>query len=224
MPTTTQPNETHVREILRLLSFGLVKGKGVQKPGEMCVEAAVCAAFGLPHGDDPPCVGEEVRKFKIGLNDKPWSSNKARADGMRELAIAQLGSNEIDQKEFKDLFWFKCGTQLQPLIWRYLATKANREQRLALANKMEKSSSLKECKAHAYNYAHDYDYAYDYAHAYAHAYVHAYAHAYAHAYTYDYAYAHAHAYDAWFSKVAVVGVSVLQELNSPGCQWLHLCK
>lgn len=33
---------------------GLVQGMGVQVPGQMCVEATVCAALGLPHSDDPP--------------------------------------------------------------------------------------------------------------------------------------------------------------------------
>ena len=58
----------------------------------MCVEAAVCYAYDLPHSDKPPCVGNAVREFKIRLNDCNWSSSKARARGMRRIAIAQLGS------------------------------------------------------------------------------------------------------------------------------------
>ena len=80
---------------------GLVKGIGKPVPGQMCVEAAVCYALGQPHGDDPECVAPSVRAFKIVLNDSDWPSEQARADGMMEIGIAQLGTRgEIDEKEF----------------------------------------------------------------------------------------------------------------------------
>ena len=80
---------------------GLVKGKGIQIPGQMCVEAAVCYAMGLPHSDEPPCVSAAVRSLKIGLNDSAWSSDKIRGRGMRRLALAQLGSaGTVDDAEF----------------------------------------------------------------------------------------------------------------------------
>jgi hypothetical protein len=67
----------------------------------MCVEAAICYALGLPHGDDPGCVEPAVRAFKIRLNDQPWSSTASRAKGLRALAVAQLGSKgAIDGHEF----------------------------------------------------------------------------------------------------------------------------
>jgi hypothetical protein len=96
----TRPTKKIVTKLLDLLSYGLTRGIGEQKPGEMCVEAAVCAAYGLPHGDEPPCVDSSVREFKIRLNDLSWSSNSARAEGMKALAIAQLGSNEINEQVF----------------------------------------------------------------------------------------------------------------------------
>jgi hypothetical protein len=59
----------------------------------MCVEAAVCYAMGEPHGAEPTCVDEEIRNFKINLNDcNGWPNNKARGNGMMALAVAQLGS------------------------------------------------------------------------------------------------------------------------------------
>ena len=80
---------------------GLVKGKGIQIPGQMCVEAAVCYAMGLPHSDEPPCVSAAVRSLKIGLNDSAWSSDEIRGRGMRRLALAQLGSaGTVDDAEF----------------------------------------------------------------------------------------------------------------------------
>src|SRR5690348_5482047 len=93
--------EAVARKVLATVDAGLCKGAGVPQPGQMCVEAAVCYALDLPHGDDPPCVGAAVRAFKIRLNDSNWSSNEARAKGMRLLAIAQLGSDKIDQNEFR---------------------------------------------------------------------------------------------------------------------------
>lgn len=80
---------------------GLTEGVGEPIPGQMCVEAAVCYAIGLPHGDDPRCVGQEVRNIKIALNDSDgWSTGKTRAAGLLKLAIAQLGSNKIPNKKF----------------------------------------------------------------------------------------------------------------------------
>ena len=89
-------------KVLNVVDYGLVKGMGSPQPGEMCVEAAVCYALGLPHGDNPEsCVASSVRAGKIQLNDSSWSSPQARAKGMRRVAIAQLGSaGTIDETKF----------------------------------------------------------------------------------------------------------------------------
>ena len=88
-------------KVLQVVDAGLSKGLGFQTPGQMCVEAAVCYAMGLPHGDEPSCVAPVLRSLKIALNDKPWSSPQARASGLRRLAIAQLGSAGcLDEREF----------------------------------------------------------------------------------------------------------------------------
>jgi hypothetical protein len=94
-------NETIARKVLETVDAGLTDGLGVPVPGQMCVEAAVCYALGLPHSDDPQCVSESLRTLKILLNDSMWSTNDARASGMRRLAVAQLGSKDnLDEKEF----------------------------------------------------------------------------------------------------------------------------
>ncbi len=82
-----------VTKINKLLDEGLVCGLGNPIPGKMCVEALICYALDLPHGDEPNCVSPAIRSLKIRLNDSNWSSNKARAEGMRNLAILQLGTN-----------------------------------------------------------------------------------------------------------------------------------
>lgn len=89
------------RKVLATVDAGLSPGLGRPIPGQMCVEAAVCFAYGLPHSDNPPCVAPVVRSLKIALNDKAWSSNAARAKGMRRIAIAQLGTADIlDERLF----------------------------------------------------------------------------------------------------------------------------
>jgi hypothetical protein len=79
-------------KVLATVDAGLISGLGKPKPGEMCIEAAVCYALGEPHGDEPACVSKALRAFKIRLNDSDWSNRHARAMGLRRLALAQLGS------------------------------------------------------------------------------------------------------------------------------------
>jgi hypothetical protein len=89
------------QKILKVVDAGLSDGLGNPIPGEMCVEAAVCYALGLPHSDDPKCVSSALRSLKISLNDRAWSSPRARAKGLRRLAIAQLGTADtLDDKAF----------------------------------------------------------------------------------------------------------------------------
>ena len=88
-------------KVLEIVDAGLVYGLGDPEPGKMCVEAAVCYAMGLPHGDQPNCVAPSLRGFKIRLNDAAWSSPAARAKGLRRLAVAQLGSaGALDETAF----------------------------------------------------------------------------------------------------------------------------
>jgi hypothetical protein len=87
--------------VLSVVDAGLVNELGKPTPGQMCVEAAVCYALGLPHGDDLQCVSRALRSLKIRLNDASWSSDLVRAAGLRRLAVAQLGSRDIlNDKEF----------------------------------------------------------------------------------------------------------------------------
>src|ERR1700732_3111062 len=93
--------KTIAKKVLSVVDAGLVSGLGSPVPGQMCVEAAVCFALGLPHGDKPACVAPSLRLLKIRLNDSRWSSPSARAKGLRRLALAQLGSaGALDEKEF----------------------------------------------------------------------------------------------------------------------------
>lgn len=106
------------RKVLSIVDQGLCKGIGNPKAGEMCVEAAVCYALGEPHGDEPSCVGAAVRWYKIGLNDANWSSNEARTKGLREIAVCQLGSKEINQVEFTKYVILEVIKQILPITLR----------------------------------------------------------------------------------------------------------
>jgi hypothetical protein len=75
-----------------ILARGLSQGLGL-RGSQVCIEAAICEALNLPHNDDPKCVAASVRTFKITLNDSSmWPSPAARAAGLRDLGLAQLGS------------------------------------------------------------------------------------------------------------------------------------
>lgn len=95
------------KRVVETVDHGLSYGLGEPIPGKMCVEAAVCYALGLGHNDDPLCVDGDLRRLKIALNDRRgWNTPKARAKGLRRLAVAQLGSTAKSYKPdlFKKLF------------------------------------------------------------------------------------------------------------------------
>lgn len=117
----TEVTKDHARKIVELLRHGLVQGVGKPEPGKMCVEAAVCYALGEPHGDEPSCVGAAVRAYKIRLNDAAWPSDKDRAEGLREIAVAQLGSDILDQREFAKRVALKTIQQILPIAFRAAA-------------------------------------------------------------------------------------------------------
>ncbi len=103
-----------------LIARGLSSGVG-KRDGQMCIEAVICTALGLPHGDDPQCVAASVRSFKIALNDKKWSSPEARAAGLRDLGLAQLGSlGVVSDKDFVKKLSEKLIRVLIPTLLREL--------------------------------------------------------------------------------------------------------
>jgi hypothetical protein len=109
------------RRVLQVVDFGLVSGLGTPEPGKFCVEAAICYALGLPHGDQPECVAECIRRYKIRINDARWSSNEARTKGMRRAAIAQLGSTSIDQRKWANYVIEQVIRRILPLSLRRAA-------------------------------------------------------------------------------------------------------
>ena len=101
-----------------ILSRGLCVGVG-DRDGQMCIEAAICAAMDLPHGDEPDCVAKSVRSYKIILNDSSWSGAAARARGLRNLGIAQIGSRGVvDDQEFAKRLTEQTIRELIPTLFR----------------------------------------------------------------------------------------------------------
>jgi len=122
-----------------ILSKGLSKGLG-ERDSNMCIEAAICTVLGLEHGDDPGCVARSVRSFKITLNDKHWTSKEARAKGLHDLGLAQLGSlGVVNDVEFMTRLSKKTIQVLIPTLFREIYP--NNEKLLNLALVCEKEGS-----------------------------------------------------------------------------------
>lgn len=227
------------QKVLTAVDAGLVKGKGIQKPGQMCVEAAVCYALGLPHSDDPKCVSRALRQLKIRLNDSNWSSNQARAKGLRRLALIQLGSRDkLDDIEFSKRVARLAITTCVPNALRAAASiQKNEKYKAALcdaANRCEKEGTREAAigAKNASSAAAAYAAAADAAAAYA-ASAAAYAAAAAAAYAASsaaadadadaaYAAAYAAARDKQLSDFAEGVVHILIEMKAPGAEFLDL--
>jgi len=143
--------DQQVELLIKTVDQGLVYGLGKPQPGQMCVEAAVCYALGLPHDDDPGCVDESIRSLKIRINDSNWSSNIARAKGLRKLAVLQLGTKDnFNSVEF--------ATKVALMTVNKIVSKFLRSQgKTQKADACEKAKTLAEAKsaANAAGYAAD---------------------------------------------------------------------
>lgn len=137
------------RKVDKIVCKGLCCGVG-SKPGNMCVEAAVHFAL---HGDDPgyniddrplDCVDEDLVSLKISINDKSaWKDKKSRAQGLRAVAIAQLGSANYATLDFN------LEAELDDRVGKYfrqLIFPRIRKEALAEVNK-EARKFAKEVKA-----------------------------------------------------------------------------
>jgi hypothetical protein len=130
-----------IKKFNSILGRGLCSGVG-DRDGQMCIEAAVCAVLDLPHGDDPGCVAESVRAFKIKLNDCEWSSPQARADGLRKLGLAQLGSKGVvNDVEFSKRLAEKVIRTAIPRVLRGLPASIQSQELKDAADRCEKEGT-----------------------------------------------------------------------------------
>lgn len=200
MAKTIKINKELAQKVIKTVKPGLCSGLGDPIPGKMCVEAAVNFACGLDHDDNPPCVGDSVREFKIALNDQNWSSNKARAKGMIKIAIAQLGSNKIDQSDFQDLIVEEFA---KLTVWKKFETRLDeimKDKKLSTFERLSKIKSLSEDSEGDIDNFHAYDTLY---------------------YEKD-AYFKKMSKDKFLTLLADICLTVLKKMKSPGCKYLYL--
>ena len=224
MTTEVKIDRALAIKVLEVVDAGLVSGMGKPIPGQMCVEAAVCYAMGLPHSDEPTCVAPSLRALKIKLNDSSWSSNAARTKGLRRLAIAQLGSQgALDEKRFAQNLVSLVIRKYVPIALRAAASRhPKREHKDALeaAAKRCETEVSKEAALNARDVS-------KYADASASASASASADASAYASAYASADASASAKfgavrDGVLGQFAEDVVSILIEMKAPGCEFLDL--
>ena len=196
-------NEENINEALRLCSFGLVKGLGTGEPGDMCIEHIICQVFEGRKGDNPSCVSNEFNKAKISLNECNWSSNKARAEGMKYLLVAQIGSNALDDKIVREHLRFLSAKKILPYIIQkhYDSLFTKDEKLLVYKSRFESLTKLddKLWKEFYNNYYNSYYY---------------------NNYYYNYYYKG----DEFLLLIADTILQCMKDLNSPGCQYLYLVK
>ena len=124
-----------------LLSRGLCKGEGTSEyGGQVCIEQAISLACGETPTDQPTCALAASRLFAIRLNDSRWSSPAARAAGMRGLALAQIGTAHLDEREFVRRLAEATIREIVPAALRAAATRNP-----AHAGKLE--AAAKRCEA-----------------------------------------------------------------------------
>jgi len=229
-----------VKKLDSIISKGLCSG--LQDNGFVCIAAAIALAVDGVLTDESSCVSLAVRNFSINLNDKDWKSPESRAQGLKNLGIAQLGSKGI----VNDIVFIeKLSTKIIQILIVDLFRKLNPNQFTDLVELCEKVPTYINCRklanvANAYatanadaaTYAADTDAAANVVNAYAAAYAAANA---ADAANADATNADAAAYaanaaanatdaanssDKYLKLVADLAVEVLKEMNSPGCAFL----
>jgi hypothetical protein len=250
MKTLIKPTKRIALEVAKSINGALCRGAGSGQSQNVCVMQAIARAVGLPTSNDQveECVGSVVGAFNRKLNDCYWSSDVARAEGMKRLGVASIGSNQLNQMEYGKLMFLRGTQKLLPFVFREIAKikdgnyKAELKKHADLCEKVKTFDEAKAaCKAASASasapaYASAYAYAYASAPASAYAYAYASASASASAYAYAYAYASASASasasadfkgaklgenDRLLLLTSQVGLDCLKELKSPGCKFLR---
>lgn len=92
---------------------------------ELRVEAAICTAMELPYRDKPTCVGLADQAFSLTMDSAQWSCTEARMKGMRNLSVAQLGSDrltKVQQHKWTCLIVSGVTQKIVPIILRIAAS------------------------------------------------------------------------------------------------------
>lgn len=215
-------NQELVNRIDELLSHGLTSGLGEPEPGKMCVEAMICYALGEEHSDHPSCVPIWLAELKIRLNDAHgWKSKKERAEILRPLAIAQLGSLHIKQEEFMNKLWLKTHQRILPKIikdseWKIRFSEVkSKEEFESLWTEFKAGENYKD---NYYNYYYN-DYNNYYNNYYDYNSYNSY-NDYYYDYYNNYNYYNYHYYEDLYQDIVTIMVECLKEFNSEGSKFV----
>jgi len=196
-------NQNLVNKIHSFLDKGVTPGLSKDpKPGSMCLEQIVSYALEEEINDKPSCVGKQVRWFVVSLNDCDWSSPSARAEGIRDLAIAQLGSDSLNQDEFRDKLRFAVITKLLPSMFRDLGEEKWEKE----IKSLEKVKVLEEARKAARDALSNINY---------------YNSPYTDCNFINYAADVTKTGDKYFKMAAHLVIEVLKDMKSSGCQFLN---
>ena len=101
-----------------LIAAGLPAGLGTKE--HACIMGALNLACGgeLSDAAESPCVLPAAARFAVRLNDAKWSTDKARAEGLRELGLAMLGTDGLDRKVFLSRLGEQTIRQIVPVFLR----------------------------------------------------------------------------------------------------------
>jgi len=134
------------QKLTEIISHGLVKGLGNPVPGELCLGAAICLAYGEPHSARPSCVAEEDLAWCTTINDAPWSSVAARAKALLPLGLAMLGTAGTDRGPWVRAVVLDTIRRVMPLALDYaVLTERAAEYRTAPIGGTVYASFLKPC-------------------------------------------------------------------------------
>lgn len=220
------------------MSNTINEGTGEQLPAWRCESYTFYYPL-LPHDDDTKCVGWAVRYLVFHINNREWSSDAARAEGLRKLVVAQLGSDKLDQFRFAHLVALKTVQRMCPLLFAQLAklaeTDEDREAMESAGRACSEVASLQEAvtvlvdaidrargAAHALEIARYSTNALANGHTLAHALDLALNIAIGLGLTLDHVIAITRV--ETLNMLADICTEVLIEMESPGCQWLGLCE
>lgn len=95
-----------VLKLLGLIDSGLLGTAGSKEDNTFCVQQAVSLATGMPSQSDQPshCVMPWIINLGISLNDAHgWDSEESRSAGLREFAVAELGSASLRESTFREM-------------------------------------------------------------------------------------------------------------------------
>lgn len=143
---SNQITEETIRSLLAVVDQGLSKGRYYPDESKPSIDEAICLALKEPHRPSLLCISPQLRKLLVQFNDVNWTSEAARANGLRLLAVAQFGAaGAIDPELFVREVNMALVTKLYPRVLRLRAAaqaEPLQSQMLSAADKCESDGSV----------------------------------------------------------------------------------